>query len=837
MQEGAVPLEEVEVKDRVPMAQQKGDTTQFNADAFKTLPDADAGELVEKMPTVTIRDGRVQAQGEDVRRVLVDGRPFFGNDPMAALRNLPAEVVEKIQIYDQQSDQAQFSGVEDGETTKTLNIVTRPNMRNGQFGKLFAGYGYDDKYESGGNINFFDGKRRISLIGMSNNVNVQNFSTEDLLGVLGSNRRGGRGGFGGRGGGGRGGRRGGDFRGGGSVRDFLVPQQGGIATTHALGINYSDAWGEKFEITGSYFLNRSDIDAGEELLRTYVDDENLLETYRESSHSDTRNLNHRLNFRIEYQLDSANSFILRPRLSWQSNDGTDNTLGQTFLDGVLRSETDNRFRSDLQGADFDNNLLWRHRFAKSRRTLSLFFSSGYNSKQGESFLQDLNERQPLDQNARLDNRTWNLAANLTYTEPLGERASLLATLRSSYQREESDRQTFDFSDASQDYDLFNEALSNVFSNDYFTQTVGGGYTWRKDRNLMVVLRANFQWARLLNDQTFPQQLELNHTFRNVLPFAMLRLGDRQNNFRLFYRARTQLPSLEQLQNVVDNSNPLLLSTGNPELVQAFQHMLFLRYNATNTEKGSVFFAMLGGGITQDYIATVTTDADPDDPRLEGIAVQPGALLSQPVNLDGYWNLRSFLTYGFPVPALKSNLNLNLSGNFSRTPGRVDEHLNYARNFNTGLGLVLSSNFSRKVDFTLSSQTDLNRVRNSLQEQQDNDYLSQTSRLKFNWVIIEGFVFRNELSHQLYRGLGEGFDQNYWLWSMGVGKKLFKNDRGEITLTVFDLLGQNTSIRRNVTEIYYEDVESQVLQRYFMLRFTYNVRNFRKGAAAAPARGR
>ena len=241
-----IELSEVEVTGKIPLAEQKGDTTQYNADAFKVMQDASAEELIEKMPGVVVQDGKVQAQGEDVKEVLVDGKPFFGNDPQAALKNLPAEVISKIQVYDQTSEQAAFTGFQDGETTKTINIITRPEMRNGQFGKVYAGYGYEDRYKGGGNGSFFNGDQRISIIGQSNNINQQNFSSEDLLDVTGSSRGRGRG-RGGRGGGGRGG-----SRGGGSSRDFLVPQQGGIASTNAIGLNYSDQWGKKVEVSGSF---------------------------------------------------------------------------------------------------------------------------------------------------------------------------------------------------------------------------------------------------------------------------------------------------------------------------------------------------------------------------------------------------------------------------------------------------------------------------------------------------------------------------------------------------------------------------------------------------------
>lgn len=240
----------------VPIAQQKGDTTEFNANAVKVLRDATSEDLVSKLPGVTTENGAIKAQGENVTQVLVDGKPFFGNDPTAALRNLPAEVIDKVQIFDQQSDQAQFTGFQDGNTTKTINIVTKKGMNNGQFGKVYSGYGYQDKYQLGGNINVFDGDRRISFIGMSNNINVQNFSVDDILGVMGvpgGNFRNAMMMMGGRMMGGGGGGRGGGGGGGGSM-DFLVRPQGGIATTHALGINYSDKWGKKWTSMPATFL-------------------------------------------------------------------------------------------------------------------------------------------------------------------------------------------------------------------------------------------------------------------------------------------------------------------------------------------------------------------------------------------------------------------------------------------------------------------------------------------------------------------------------------------------------------------------------------------------------
>ncbi|MBK6929417.1 MAG: TonB-dependent receptor [Saprospirales bacterium] len=829
-------LEGVEVKGTVPIAQQKGDTTEFNASAVKVMKDASAEDLVEKLPTITVENGTMKAQGENVGQVLVDGKPFFGNDPAAALKNLPAEVIEKVQIFDQQSEQSQFTGFQDGNTTKTINIVTKTGMRTGQFGKVYAGYGYDDKYQAGGNINLFDGNRRLSFIGMTNNINIQNFSYDDILGVMGS---GGSGRMRSMGGGGRPG----GGRSGGPAGDFQVRPQGGIAATTALGLNYSDQWGKSVEVSASYFLNDGSSNAESATYRQFLNNGAFAEIYDETNRTASHNANHRFNARMEIKLDSMNSLMIRPRLTIQQNDGTSAIFGETTLEDALLSQTDNIFSSDLAGINFDNSLLWRHRFAKTGRTFSFNVSSGFAPKNGNSKLRSSDvyfTGQPfqdsLDQRSTLDLNSWNIAGNLEYTEPLDANSQLLFNYRLSYQQEASDKQTYDFVASDQGYTALNEQLTNIFSNDYITHQTGAGYNYSRGRALNFNLRANVQWAELSNKKTFTLPGQFGQTFFNVLPSAMLRYSlDETRNIRLFYRTNTQLPSVDQLQDVLDNTNPLQLRAGNPDLRQSFQQNLFFRFQSSDPEKSSTFFGMAGAGMTTDYIANATYLASSDNPIFQQYDIPPGAQLTRPVNLNGYWNARSFVSFGKPVRGLKTNANLDLSYNYTRSPGLINDVLNYSNNHSIGLGVTFASNISEQVDFTVSARPVWNRVTNSAQTRSNTEYVTQSSRLKFNWIIVEGFVLRTDLTHTLYSGLSDGFNQNYWLWNLGIGKKIFKNDRGEITLAINDLLKQNQSITRNITEIYIEDLQTNALQQFIMLSFTYNLRNFNTGKQSTRSR--
>lgn len=837
----ATLLKEAEIKDKLTMAVQKADTTEFNAGAFKVMKDATTEDLLQKIPSVTVENGQLKAQGETVQQVLVDGKPFFGNDPSAAIKNLPAEVIEKVQLFDAQSEQSQFTRFNDGNTVKTINIVTKNGLKTSQFGKVYAGYGHKEKYQAGGNINFFDGNRRISILGMSNNINIQNFSTDDILGAMGGGNSG-RGGGGGRGGMGGGGGRGGGGRGyGDPTSEFLVQPTGGIAKTNATGLNFTDKWGTKTEFSGSYFFNNSITNATTVTARQYfTSDGEANELYDENNTAYSNNTNHRVNIRLEYKPDSMNTWTLRPRLTLQKNHGNSAIFGETNRAGVVQNNADNRYGSDLTGANFTNNLIWRHRFQKQGRTVSIDFSQGYAPKKGNSELLAVNQYflttqtriDSLDQQSALDINSWNAAANVEYTEPLGKKGQVNLSYRTSIQQEDSDKKTYDYSPASESYNALNSPLSNVFSNDYRTQQAGLGYQHNVSKDISFSGTVRGQWATFVNDQTFPKTANFDHQFFNILPSGSIRYTfDKNRNFRLFYRASTQLPTVTQLQNVVDNSNPLQLSTGNPDLVQSEQHNVFMRYQGSNPTKSTTLFAMLSGSLTKDYIGNSTFFANKDNPIFTNLDILPGAQLTQPVNLSGQYSARSFLSYGMPLKGLKTNLNFDAGWNYSRSPGLINEVKNITNSHTFSAGLTFASNISENLDFTLSLRPALTRTTNNLQTDFNSQNLSQNSRFKFSWLFYKGMIIRSDITHQLNSGLSDGFNQNYWLWNIAFGKKVFKNQRGELALSINDVLNQNRDIRRTVTEVYVEDVRTNALTQFVMLSFTYNLRNINTGKKA------
>jgi hypothetical protein len=831
MQPNITELEDVTVDGLVNRVEQNGDTTIMNAAAYKVNPDANAQDLLEKMPGIIILNGQVQAQGEAVKKVLVDGREFFGNDPNAALQNLPAEIIEKIEVYDEASDQAQFTGFNDGETIKVLNIITKANMSNGEFGKVYAGAGTDETYNIGGSINLFRPKSRTTILAQTNNINIQNFSTSDLLGVTSGGGRGGRGG-----GGGRGGAGGAGASAGGSAGDFLVGQQGGISITQAFGINYSfQPDNKKLEIQASYFYNESDNNSDQSVFKQFTLPQNEGQTYEENNLAPSTNINHRFSARIDYKFNDKNSLTIRPQLTLQQNSGASFLDGITMLGSDVLNTTNTQNSSDLSAYTFSNNLLYRHSFEKRGRTFSINLNTAFNGNDGLSFLLSENEfftrqnssSQNLNQSAQLDQSGVSVRTNATFTEPITDKSQLLFTYQYGYQFNDSDKQTFDFNEGSGEYTDLNIPLSNVFENDYITHQTAVGYNLRGEK-ANLTLRATYQWALLDNDQTFPTTDQVERRFNNFLPNVNYRYRISQTeNLNITYRASTQAPSLRQLQNVIDNANPLFITAGNPALEQNYQHTTNLRYTKTNLEKSTTFFALLNSSYSENYIGNSTTIASRDNSTVNGVDLEPGAQFSRPVNLGGYVSLRGFMSYGIPLGALKSNLNLTMSANYNRTPEQINDVLNYSSSPTFGLGAVFGSNISEKIDFTLSSNSSYSTVNNTVQTQNNTSFFTQSTRLRLNWIFGPSFVFRSVINHTANPGLSDGFNSSFLVWNMEFGKKLMK-EKAELKLTVFDLLKENQSISRSINGSFIQDTNTQILTQYFMLSFIYNIRNFGDG---------
>ncbi|GMQ25847.1 TonB-dependent receptor [Algoriphagus sp. oki45] len=823
--EDAKVLGEVVIEGVSVVGEQRGDTTSFNANAFKTQENAQAEDLIRKMPGITMQGGQLQAQGENVQRILVDGREFFGNDPSIALRNLPADAIDRVEVLDQRSDQSRLTGFDDGNYTKTINIILREDRKNGSFGRAYGGYGTDERYSAGGSINLFKGDQRLSILGLFNNINQQNFSSQDLAGVT-ANASGGGGRRPGGGGGGR--------WGGGGNNNFFVGNESGIVTTNALGLNYSDKWGKKVNFTGSYFFNNTTNALQQITNRETVVNEDIRQFYQESLINTVDNFNHRANARIEADINEKNSIILTPSISFQNNQTfSDRDALTTASTGDSLSALRSISNAETQALNISNNLTYRYKFDKPGRTLSTEIFTAWNDRDQTS---DLLAASRDFQRNRLDttlqetfalNDGFNYRINLTFTEKLGENSIGTFGYQIGNNKTRADQKTFVLDDERRP--VLDTALSNEFDNKFITQRLRSGYAYNKG-GYSVNLNLDYQNARLDNQAFFPESGVFKRDFNNFLPSANINFRNRETGFswRVRYRTDTDEPSVSELQNVVNNQNPLNLRVGNPELGQSFNHNIFANISKINLEKSRTLFMFLNYSATSDFIGN-STFITAQDTLINGeVLLRPGGQISQPVNLDGNWRTTFFLTYGAPIKKVKTNFNTNTRVAFNRIPGIINGELNLNDNLSLSEGVTFSSNISKNFDFTLQVTGTYNIVNSSLQQDLDNNFYQQESSLRLYYSPNNGKLFvGNNIGHTFFRGLSDGFNQSFWLWNIEGGYRFAKNNKAELKVVIFDLLNQNNSISRTVSDVAVTDVFTNVLTRYGMLTFTYIIGNFKE----------
>ena len=840
---------------------QKGDTVSYNAGAFKVTADADVEGLLKKMPGITITDGEVEAQGETVKKVFVDGKEFFGEDVTSAIKSLPAQAVDKVEVYDKLSDAAEFSGMDDGEGYKAINIVTKPNMRQGQFGKLYAGYGYqpetegttsNHKYNVGGNVNLFHGSSRVSVIGLFNNVNQQNFSFEDILGVSG--------GSGGRGG---------------------VRPQSGVASVNSFGVNYSDSWGktgrqDKVTLQASYFFNRTTTKNYSTIDKWY-ETPSPIDTLHTDGYSNNTNGNHRLNARLEWRISENQSLMSRTGLSFQSYDPYSTTYGHQWGESGLRV-VDNFSDGGRTGVNLNQYLSYRTKLGKDGRTLTLDGSVRYRNNRGDTDSYS-NQARGIDpdlivvptdtlllryQRAHSPSFSYNLRGDVTYTEPVSQYAQLSLQYRVAYNYQESDKKVYVTPD-----DRFETAgvepdpsLSQSSNTGYLTHRIGPGFRIVKGKNRFVA-NVSYQRAQLTGEVLSATKVmgagddaKTSHGFNNLTYFLMGQLNiNKENSIRLFINSSTDNPGIGELQNVYDISNAQSISKGNPHLRPSYSNNVRFHYVNSNVEKGRTFMWMFSMQNTSNYItSSMAYDVEVEVPTGE---VDGGGdpvtetynphTYSTYTNMDGYWNLRTHLSYGLPVSFLKSNLNVMAGVNYTLTPTLVARKAtdgsvyldngeivggerNDASRLSYDFRAVLGSNISENVDFTLSWHGAYNIAKNSLvvnDSDNKNRYFNHVATAAMKFVFLKSFTFTGNVSYQQNIGFTNDYDNSYVLCNVYLGKKVFRNRRGEVMFGVNDLFDQNTAFSRTTGSGYTQNSINSVIGRYYTVQFVYNLRNFGK----------
>lgn len=791
----------------------KGDTVEFNAGSFKVnKPNAVVEDLLKRLPGVEVdKDGNIKANGQDVRRVLVDGKEFFGNDPKLATRNLQADMVNKVQVFERKSDQSQFTGFDDGNTEPTINLTLKEDKRNGVFGRVTAGAGTEERYQGNANINKFRKGEQLSFIGQANNINQQGFSLLDALSFSGGGAGSARLGLAAPGGGGI------------AIQGFNGNQQQGITTTQAAGLNYNNFKNSKLDFTSSYFFNGTQLD-NEFVTRRETAVADTFQIYNEPGKSGRDNFNHRINMGIDWKIDSFNSIKITPNLSYQTTESfTDKIFSTTGIKGTVLSDGLNRSANTNEGFNLNVNALYRHRFKKAGRTFSTELRLGNNISDGEGSQFTINKsyggpaagrRDTLDQRNFTDAQTNNLGATVRYTEPMSRRSLLEASFFHNQSSSERNQRTFNFNKTTGNYDIVNIRLTNLFDNDYIT--TGAGLKFRENRTgWNYTIGADIQNAEL-KSLVQGKAEPIAQSFLNVLPNAQIQIGkNRYRNFRLIYNGTTQNPTVTQLQPIEDISDPLNLTKGNPQLKQSFSNNFRINYNTFDPYTMKSFF--LFGNIRQTFNAIVNSDS----------LFTNGARLTTYENVNGVYTANLNGNMGFPVKFGETSANINLGTGiaFGKNKNILNKEVNEINSLNLTGRVSATYLYKELFDVTIGGNINWNKVEYSLQSAQNTDFMSYGANLDLNFFLPKNFTLGNTVSYTGNAGRAQGFNPNFTLWNAYIAKSFLKNKRGEIRITAYDLLNQNTGIERTANGNFVQDTRYLVLRQYFLVAFTYNLSKF------------
>ncbi len=825
-------LSEVIVTDDAPI-KVKNDTVEFKSDAFKTKPNATVEDLLKKVPGMQVdKDGTVKTQGEQVQKVYVDGKEFFGNDPKLATKNLTADMVESVQVFDDMSDQAKFTKIDDGSRQKAINLKLKKDKRKGYFGRVLAGAGTDSRYETNLSFNHFTGDQQLSLLANVNNINKQGFSFSDIVTAMGGFQNiGGGGGMGGGGFGGGGmqmmGTRVGGF--GGLVGNSS--SSGGISRSIATGINYNNYVVAKLKIGSNYFFSNTRNKTEKDIFRqTFFQNDSTTEL-NDNYFSNSTNQNHRFNIRLEYQIDSMNSLLYTAGLTLQhsesASDDTSFTYSVTPSQKYLSITGVTENSNERDGVNLNNNFLFRHRFGKIGRTITVGWANTYSESNGDGFYissnifykPDNSTDRTLRQNRNSQQKTYtyNNILSSSYTEPIGKDKLLELNYAYTNNRNISDKKTFDLDSASGKYNVLNLPLTNYFKNLFEANRAGINFRVQKKKY-------NYQLGTAVQFSTLESRSHLATTgkdsisrnkYRNFFPVANFNYQvNRSKSFRFRYSGRTNQPSLSQLQNVLDQSNSLQWRIGNPELKQEFNHNLNVGYNTFNILTFKFIAANLSFNTTSNKIVNSTD------------SVAKGIQLIKPVNLDGAFNTSSFVTLGLPFKNKKlkgSSLNFTNSISYNKDVSLLYKQKNIGKTITIAQGAGVNFNlFKEKLDLGVNMNVSYYNVKYSVNTSLNENYFTQTYSGDISYTFPANFILSTNFDYYINSGRANGFNQSIPLWNASLSKQLFKKKNAEIKFSANDILNQNQSITRTTSDNYIEDTRTNVLRRYFMISFLFNL---------------
>lgn len=806
MEENTAELDMVTVEDIAPVTIKK-DTIEYNAMAFKTQPNSNVEDLLKRLPGVEVdSEGNIKAQGEKVQRIFVDGKEFFGNDPKMASKNLLAEAISKIQIYDRKSDQAAFTGIDDGKREKTINLQLKEDYKKGYFGTLNGGAGTENRYALKGNVNKFTDKQQLSFLGMANNTNEQGFSIDDYINFNGGIQ---------------------SFASGGQVRIVIggnnpssIPintgqRMNGIMNSIGFGSNINQELSKKTKMNGSYFFNRLDHNIIQNTNRL-----NFFPTgdfnFNERSKQDNLNSNHKVNLILDHKIDTLNSFRSTTNANYTETNRVMNSLTEnTDLNGNILNKGERTNLTEGNSFQLNTDFLYRHRFKKQGRSWSANLNLGVsdNQYQGDlyaknEFFTGVPETEIIEQLQLQENTAINYGGNFSYTEPLGGRKYLEVVYNFRQNHNDVNREVFDKEEENLE---FNTALSNKFTSLYTYHRPGVNISM--NRNKYNVVAGLAMQATRLNGELLLFDEKIKNRFENILPSLRVNYSfSNSKNLGFDYGTSVTEPTIEQLQPVINNSDPLNIYVGNPELKPAFLHNWRVNYNSFDMGKFISFFGMVNVNYTENAIVNSQSI---DERQVRTI---------MPVNVKDNLMLNSNVNFGFPIKQLNSSFSVGPNLTYQKGLNLINEMEDVIKISNLGGNIRYDYNWKEYVNVGLSANLSRQRTAYDFSPEQNQLFFNQNYNAEANINFLKNYTVGGNFNYLLYKSETTDFRESIPVLNLSISRFILKGQKGEIKLSGQNLFNQNVGVSQRADVNFIEQTVTNNLGRFILLSFTYKLNN-------------
>lgn len=800
----AAQMSTVTVTAKRPPVVINGDSIEFNSENFKTQPNAVVEDMLKKMPGVEVdKSGGITINGKTVSKVYVNGKEFFTGDPKMATKNLSADAVDKIQVYDRKSDQAMFTGIDDGNDETAINIKTKKDRKQSTFGKVGAGFGTPGRFDGQGNLNRINNDEQYSVIATANNTNKQNFSMGDNANFSA-------------GGGGRGGMGVTINFSGNTVSDANAQ---GVADTYSLGGNYSNILNDK-KMDFNMNANGSDVERNNNS-KSYTQNLTPGNLFNRTaiSNSITRNQQIKAGATIDNKVSESFSYKYTPSFSTQHNTSNSEAATNTLLpDGTPTNGTATKASSVTDATNISNTILLRKKFNKKGRTFSSTISQGFNESlsNGNQYTDQLfysygilTKDSVLDQQNKRKGLTQTYSANLVYTEPLGKKSLLELNGYVNKNLSNTSKKVFDKNTNSNEYDILNGRLTNEYHSDY--TYMGGGMNYRLNKKKLSFSTGFALQNATLNGENTSAHTLINQTFKDILPSAMFKYAFSQTqNLNFNYRTSTNQPSLTQLQPVLDQTNINYQTIGNPDLKRSYTHNLNLTYFSSKILAQRNIFAIFNTQFVNNSIVNYDS-------------ILPSRVtLSKPVNVNGVYRINGGLNYGFGVKKIYSRFNFGVNASFNNNVNYANGLLNTTIIKTIGPSFTYAYQLDEVMDISINARHSYSTTNNAINSALNTHYVTRVYTTDLTNYLPFDFVLNQSLVYTINEGRAPGFNTAVPIWNASLSKFFLKNKRAELKLSAFDILNKNVGVSRNVSQNQIVDQSYNVINQYFLVGFTFSL---------------